>query len=75
MSDRIKVRKVGNSLGVVIPADALKRHKVGEGDELLLTLTPNGYSLAVYDQDVVDQVKAGREIASKYKNTLRELAK
>ncbi|MDJ0922697.1 MAG: AbrB/MazE/SpoVT family DNA-binding domain-containing protein [Henriciella sp.] len=75
MSDRIKVRKIGNSLGVVIPADALSRHKVSAGDELLLTLTPNGYSLAVYDQEVADQVKAGRDIAKKYKNTLRELAK
>ena len=75
MSDRIKVRKIGNSLGVVIPAEALSRFSVAEGDELLLTLTPNGYQLDVYDEEVAAQVKAGREIAKQYRNTLRELAK
>ncbi|MEM9569847.1 MAG: AbrB/MazE/SpoVT family DNA-binding domain-containing protein [Pseudomonadota bacterium] len=75
MSDRLKVRKIGNSLGVVIPADALSRFSVAEGDELLLTLTPNGYQLDVYDEEVAEQVKAGREIAKQYRNTLRELAK
>ena len=75
MSDRVKVRKIGNSLGVVIPAEALSRLNVAEGDELLLTLTPNGYQLDVYDEEVAEQVKAGREIAKRYRNTLRELAK
>ena len=75
MSDRLKVRKIGNSLGVVIPAEALARFKVAEGDELLLTLTPNGYKLDVYDQDIAEQVKAGRKMAKRYRNTLRELSK
>ena len=75
MSDRLKVRKIGNSLGVVIPSEALSRFKVGEGDELLLTLTPNGYKLDVYDEEVSEQVKAGREMAKRYRNTLRELSK
>ncbi|MEL7285177.1 MAG: AbrB/MazE/SpoVT family DNA-binding domain-containing protein [Pseudomonadota bacterium] len=75
MSDRVKIRKIGNSLGVVIPAEALSRLNVAEGDELLLTLTPNGYQLDVYDEEVAEQVKAGREIAKRYRNTLRELAK
>lgn len=75
MSDRVKVRKIGNSLGVVIPADALSRFKIVEGDELLLTLTPDGYKLDVYDEEVSAQVEAGREIAKRYRNTLRELSK
>ena len=75
MSDRLKLRKIGNSLGVVIPSEALARFQVGEGDELLLTLTPNGYKLDVYDEEVCEQVKAGREMAKRYRNTLRELSK
>ncbi len=75
MSFQIKVRKIGNSQGVVIPADALSRHGVREGDELMLTITPDGFSLRVYDPEVAEQVEAGREIAKRYKNTLRELAK
>ena len=75
MSEHIKIRKIGNSQGVVIPLEALKRHGVSVGDELMLTYTPDGFNLRVYDPEVADQVKAGREIAKRYKNTLRELAK
>lgn len=75
MSNRIKVRKIGNSLGMVIPADALSRFNLSEGDELMMTFTPSGYKFDVYDEEVAEQVKAGRDIAKRYRNTLRELAK
>ncbi len=72
---RVKIRKIGNSLGFVVPAEDLAQHRVKEGDELILTRTPDGYRLAVYDPDVAEQVKAGQDIAHKYRDTLRELAK
>ncbi|MEL6567629.1 MAG: AbrB/MazE/SpoVT family DNA-binding domain-containing protein [Pseudomonadota bacterium] len=72
---KLKIRKIGNSLGVVIPADDLARQKVEEGDVLILSHTPTGLKLDVYDPEVAEQVDAGREIARRYRNTLRELAK
>ena len=45
------------------------------GDELMLSYAPDGYRLHVYDPEVAKQVEAGRDIARRYKNTLRELAK
>ena len=72
---KLKIRKVGNSLGVILPAEDLARLKVGEGDQLILSHTPTGLKLDVYDSEVAAQVKAGREIAQRYRNTLRELAK
>ncbi|MEM1036463.1 MAG: AbrB/MazE/SpoVT family DNA-binding domain-containing protein [Pseudomonadota bacterium] len=75
MSDRLKIRKIGNSQGVVIPVDALNKHGVKVGDELMLSYAPDGYRLHVYDPEVAKQVEAGRDIARRYKNTLRELAK
>ena len=72
---KLKVRKIGNSLGVVIPSDDLARQRIAEGDVLILSHTPTGLKLDVYDPEVAEQVDAGREIARKYRNTLRELAK
>jgi len=72
---RLKVRKIGNSLGVVIPVEDLARHQIKEGDELHLSHTGSGLTLDVYDPDVAEQVEAGRAIARQYRNTLRELAK
>jgi len=72
---QVKLRKIGNSVGIVIPADALARKQIGEGDVLILSDTPDGFRLDVYDKDVADQVEAGRSVAKKYRNTLRELAK
>ncbi len=72
---KLKIRKIGNSLGVVIPAEDLARQKVEEGDVLILSHTPTGLKLEVYDEEVAQQVEAGRKIAKQYRNTLRELAK
>jgi putative addiction module antidote len=72
---KLKIRKIGNSLGVVIPAEDLARQKIEEGDFLILIHTPTGLKLEVYDEEVAQQVEAGRMIAKKYRNTLRELAK
>lgn len=71
----LKVRKIGNSLGVVLPAGDLARQNLREGDEVILSHTPTGLKLDVYDPEVAEQVEAGREIARRYRNTLRELAK
>lgn len=72
---QVRLRKIGNSVGIVIPADALARKKIGEGDVLILSDTPDGFRLDVYDQDVADQVEASRKVVARYRNTLRELAK
>ena len=71
----LKVRKIGNSLGVVLPAGDLARQNLREGDEVILSHTSTGLKLDVYDPEVAEQVEAGREIARRYRNTLRELAK
>lgn len=72
---QLKIRKIGNSLGVVLPAEALARKKVGEGDTVILSDTPEGFRLDVYDEAVAEQVEIGRSVARRYRNTLRELAK
>ena len=46
----LKVRKIGNSLGVVLPKEAVKRLRAENGDRLYLIEGPNGaYQLTPYD--------------------------
>jgi putative addiction module antidote len=39
---KLKIRKIGNSLGASIPKEILERMNVGEGDSLYITQTPDG---------------------------------
>ena len=71
----VKIRKIGNSLGVVLPKDVLAMLNAGEGDELSVSVNGHCVRLDVYNEEVGQQVDAGRDIARRYRNTLRELAK
>lgn len=72
---KIKICKVGNSLGTTFPKEITEALKVQEGDTLYLTKTPNGFELSVYDPEFERAIEFYREGASKYRNTLRELSK
>jgi putative addiction module antidote len=71
----LKIRRIGNSLGVVLPKDVLAKLRVGEGDDLHIVETPDGLELRPYDPELGRQLETGRSIAKRYRNALRELAK
>ncbi len=71
----LKVRKIGNSLGVVLPKEVLAKLKVSEGDELSVSDTQSGVALQRHDGDLQDQIEAARRGMKRYRNALRELAK
>lgn len=72
----LKLRKVGNSVGLVLPKEALARLNAREGDELLLTEAPDGsFRVAPSNADFKRQMEAAESVISRYRNTLRELAK
>jgi putative addiction module antidote len=71
----LKVRKIGNSLGVVLPKEVLAKLKVGEGDQLTVSDTPEGVQLTGFDDEVARLVEIMRDLAKRYRNALRELAK
>jgi putative addiction module antidote len=46
----LKVRKFGNSLGVVLPKDVINRLQTGDGDKVFLIEAADGdYRLTSYD--------------------------
>ncbi len=71
----LKVRRIGNSLGVVLPKEVLAKLGVGEGGHLSVSETPNGVVLSGFNDEVARQVEIMRDLAKRYRNALRELAK
>jgi len=72
----LKVRKFGNSLGVILPKEVLQRLNAAEGEKLFLIESPGGeYRLTPYDPAFETKMSMAEEIMGRYRNTLRELAK
>lgn len=73
---RLKVRKVGNSLGFVLNRDVLNTMKVEEHDELVISQLEDGtFHLSQYDDETMAQLDAGRKAAKRFRNALRALSK
>jgi len=72
---KLKLVKVGNSTGVILPKEVLDRLKVSAGDQLSITETPDGITLAPRDEEFDRQMAAARDVMKRYRNALRELAK
>jgi putative addiction module antidote len=71
----LKVVQVGNSLGFVLPKEAVGRLRIEKGDVVFLTESPEGYRLTPYDPAFEQQMVAARKIMRRRRNALRELAK
>lgn len=72
---KVKITSIGNSMGILLPKEALNKMNASKGDTLYLVENPEGYSLTPYQQDFAQQVEAAEKIMKKYKNTLHELSK
>ena len=71
----LKIRKIGNSLGIVLPKDVISRLNSGDGDPLYLSETPEGgYRLLPYDPGFKAKIAKADDIISRYRNTLRALS-
>jgi len=72
----LKVRKIGNSLGVVLPREVLGHLRVAEGQDVFLVEGPNNsYRISSFDPGFQQKMEKAEDIMSRYRNTLRELAK
>jgi putative addiction module antidote len=72
----LKLRKIGNSLGVVLPREVVNRLHVRDGERLFLVEAPDGsYRLTPYDPGFQKKMAKAEDIMGRYRNTLRALAK
>jgi putative addiction module antidote len=75
MNATLKITRIGNSAGVVLPKEVLARLRVGLGDALHLTEAPDGVRLTAHDPDFAATMDMAEEIMREDRNILRELSK
>jgi putative addiction module antidote len=72
---KVKVTPIGNSMGILLPKEALAKLKTGKGETLYLVDSPEGLLITPYQQNFEQQMKAAEKVMKKYRNALHELAK
>ncbi len=75
MNIQLKVTKIGNSAGIVLPKELLARLRVEAGDSLFVTETPDGVRLTASNPDFAAKMKAAEAIMREDRDILRVLAK
>ena len=74
--DVLQIRKIGNSLGLILSKDMLARLELKEGDKLFVIDEPEGaFRLSTFDPRHASVMEIAREIMDEYKDTFRALAK
>jgi putative addiction module antidote len=71
----LKVRKIGNSIGVILSKEVLSRLNVEEGDCLYMTESADGYNVSSFDPDFQETMKAFEDTYAQFRNAFKELAK
>ena len=71
----LKIIKVGNSQGIILPKDMLAKLGVGLGDELDVVDQGDGLVIRRHDAGFAAQMEAARAVMKKRRAALRELAK
>lgn len=76
MPIKTKIRKIGNSYGIVLPKEALQALKVEEGATVYLTEAPNNtLNMNPESPGFEKKMQIVEDVMQRYRNTLRELAK
>lgn len=75
MNMPLKIIKVGNSTGIILPKEVLARLHVALGDGLYLTDTPNGVHLTPTDPGFETKMALAETIMREDRDILKVLAK
>ncbi len=75
MNKQLKITRIGNSAGIVLPKEVLARLRVEPGDVLHLTEAPDGVRLTAHDPDFAATMEVAEAIMREDRDILRELAK
>ena len=70
----LKVTTVGNSVGVVLPKEILRRLRVEKGDVLYVLNTSDGIELTPFDPEFAAQMEVAEEVMREDRDVLKKLA-
>lgn len=73
MSETVKIRRIGNSLGVTL-SEHVRALGLKEGDTLFVVKTPDGIELTPYDPDFAEALEAGRAFVRRFPSAMKKLA-
>ncbi len=72
----LKVSKMGDSLGIVLPKEVVNWLHTTEGQSLFLVEAPGGgYLMTLTDPSCGEKMSKADDIINRYRNTLEVLAK
>jgi putative addiction module antidote len=71
----LKLRAIGNSVGVILPKELLARLNLNEGDTVFAVDMPDGIRLTRSNPAFERQMESARRIMKQRRAVLRELAK
>lgn len=72
----LQIKKIGNSVGLILPKELLARLKLSEGDKFhVVEQTERGIKLTPYDPKHAEAMDIARRSFRKYADTYRALAK
>jgi len=72
----LQIRKIGNSVGLILPKDLLARLKLKEGDKLFVVeQTERGIKLTPYDPKHAEAMAVARRSFRKYADSYKALAR
>ncbi len=71
----LKLTRIGNSVGVVLPKEILSHLRLEAGDSLHLNEAPGGYLITAYDAGFEQQMRVAEKVMRENRDVLRQLAK
>ncbi len=75
MNASLKITKIGNSAGVVLPKELLAKLRAGVGDTLYVSETPDGIRITATDPSFETKMALAEQIMREDRDILRVLAK
>jgi putative addiction module antidote len=72
---KLKLIKIGNSMGVILPKEVLAALRVTQGDEIYLNDAPYGYMMSARDPDFAQAMNEAEEIMREDRDILAVLAR
>ena len=74
MTTSLKIIKVGNSFGLILPKEVLAKLDVVAGDKLSVTETKYGIQLKPYNEEYEKQMEIARRVMNEDREVLKKLA-
>lgn len=75
MNASLKITKIGNSAGVVLPKELLTKLRAGVGDTLYVSETPEGIRITAANPDFAEKMAMAERLMREDRDILRVLAK